>query len=89
MAYITKRGNSYSVRYTYEDEHGKSCDKWESFPTKEEATNRKKQIEHELAAGNPVYDLVSVKKDEGFVATATVALQPELNLTKTTGFTAE
>ena len=22
MAYITKRGNSYSVRYTYEDEHG-------------------------------------------------------------------
>ena len=51
MAYITKRGSSYSVRYTYEDEHGKSCDKWESFPTKEEATNRKKQIEHELAAG--------------------------------------
>ena len=51
MAYITKRGNSYSVRYTYEDEHGKSCDKWESFPTKEEATNRKKQIKHELAAG--------------------------------------
>ena len=45
MAYITKRGNSYSVRYTYEDEHGKSCDKWESFSTKEEATNRKKQIE--------------------------------------------
>ena len=51
MAYITKHGNSYSVRYTYEDEHGKSCDKWESFPTKEEATNRKKQIEHELASG--------------------------------------
>ena len=51
MAYITKRGNSYSVRYTYEDEHGKSYDQWESFPTKEEATNRKKQIEHELAAG--------------------------------------
>ena len=51
MAYITKRGNSYSVRYTYQDEHGKSCDKWESFPTKEEATNRKKQIEHELATG--------------------------------------
>ena len=49
--HISKRGNSYSVRYTYEDEHGKSCDKWESFPTKEEATNRKKQIEHELAAG--------------------------------------
>ena len=41
------------------------------------------------AVDEPVYDLVSVKKDEGFVATATVALQPELNLTKTTGFTAE
>ena len=37
----------------------------------------------------PSYDLVSVKKDEGFVATATVALQPELNLTQTTGFVAE
>ena len=48
MAYITKRGSSYSVRYTYFDEHGKSCDKWESFPTKEEAMNRKKQVEHEL-----------------------------------------
>ena len=52
MAYITKRGNSYSVRYTYQDEHGKSCDKWESFPTKEEAVKRQKQIEHELATGN-------------------------------------
>ena len=35
MAYITKRGSSYSVRYTSQDEHGKSCDKWESFPTQE------------------------------------------------------
>ena len=42
-----------------------------------------------VAVDNPVYDLVSVKKDEGFVATATVALQPELNLTKTTGFTSQ
>ncbi len=39
MAYITKRGNSYSVRYTYQAEHGKNCDKWESFSTKDEATN--------------------------------------------------
>ena len=52
MACITKRGSSYSVRYTYQDEHGKSCDKWESFPTKEEAVKRQKQIEHELATGN-------------------------------------
>ena len=46
MAYITKRGSSYGVRYTYQDEHGKSCDKWESFPTKEEAVKRQRQIEH-------------------------------------------
>ena len=46
--------------------------------------------EHGFApVDDPSYDLVSVKKDEGFVATATVALQPELTLTKTTGFTAE
>ena len=51
MAYITKRGSSYGVRYTYQDEQGKNCNKWESFSTKEEATNRKKQIEHELANG--------------------------------------
>lgn len=51
MAYITKRGNSYGVRYTYQDEQGKNCNKWESFSTKEETTNRKKQIEHELANG--------------------------------------
>ena len=42
MAYITKRGSSYGVRYTYQDEQGKNCNKWESFSTKEEATNRKK-----------------------------------------------
>ncbi len=30
-----------------------------------------------------------MKKDEGFVATATTALQPELKLTQTTGFTSE
>ena len=42
-----------------------------------------------VAVDNPVYDLVSVKKDEGFVATATTALQPELSLTQTTGFKTE
>ena len=66
MAYITKRGSSYSVRYTYQDEHGKSCDKWESFPTKEEAVKRQKQIEHELATGNFLIP-----------STVTVAVLPE------------
>ena len=41
------------------------------------------------AVDEPSYDLVSVKKDEGFVATATTPLQPELNLTQTTGFVVE
>ena len=46
--------------------------------------------EHGFApVDDPSYDLVSVKKDEGLVATATVALQPELKLTKTTGFTSQ
>ena len=34
----------------------------------------------------PSYDLVSVKKEEGFVATATVPLRPELDIAKATGF---
>ena len=38
---------------------------------------------------DPSYDLVSVKKDEGFVATATVALQPELKLNQISGFTSQ
>ena len=52
MAYITKRGNSYSVRYTYEDEHGKSCDKWEIFlqkrrqRTERSRSNMNWQLEH-------------------------------------------
>ena len=41
------------------------------------------------AVDEPSYDLVSVKKDDGFVATATTPLQPELNLTQTTGFHVE
>ena len=38
------------------------------------------------AVDEPVYDLVSVKKDEGFVATASTALQPQLTIDQTTGF---
>lgn len=37
--------------------------------------------------GEPSYDLVSVKKEEGFVATALLALVPHLKLTQYTGFT--
>lgn len=37
----------------------------------------------------PTYDLVSVNKEDGFVATATVALRPEMTLTRAEGFTAK
>ena len=43
--------------------------------------------DHQLnPVDEPSYDLVSVKKEDGFVATATVPLQPALELGKTTGF---
>ena len=45
MASIMKRGNAYSVRYTYTDHHGKPCQGWESFKTKKEAQERKITVE--------------------------------------------
>ena len=43
--------------------------------------------DHDLTpVDEPSYDLVSVKKEDGFVATATVALQPTFVLGKTQGF---
>lgn len=41
---------------------------------------------HYTAIGEPTYDLVSVKKEDGFVATATVILMPELTISQRTGF---
>ena len=46
-----KRGNAYSVRYTYTDHHGKPCQGWESFKTKKEAQERKITVEKELQDG--------------------------------------
>ena len=51
MASITKRGNAYSVRYTYTDHHGKPCQGWETFKTKKEAQERKVTVEKELQDG--------------------------------------
>ena len=51
MASITKRGNTYSVRYTYTDHHGKPCHGWETFKTKKEAQERKITVEKELQDG--------------------------------------
>ena len=47
MASIMKRGDSYSVRYKYEDHSGKPCEGWESFKTKKEAQERKITVEKE------------------------------------------
>ena len=51
MASIMKRGNAYSVRYTYTDHHGKPCHGWETFKTKKEAQERKITVEKELQDG--------------------------------------
>ena len=51
MASIMKRGSAYSVRYTYTDHRGKKHEGWESFKTKQEATERKITIEKELQDG--------------------------------------
>ena len=51
MASIIKRGNAYSVRYTYKDHHGKPCQGWETFKTKKEAQERKVTVEKELQDG--------------------------------------
>ena len=34
MAYITKRGSSYGVRYTYQDKQGKTATNGKVFPRK-------------------------------------------------------
>lgn len=51
MASITKRGNSFAVRYTYTDEKGKVCAGWETCKTETEAKKRKREIEYELDKG--------------------------------------
>ena len=48
MASVTKRGNSYVIRYTYRDEHGQSRSGWESRKTAKEAKERKLEIETAL-----------------------------------------
>ena len=51
MASITKRGNSFAVRYAYTDEKGKVCAGWETCKTETEAKKRKREIEYELDKG--------------------------------------
>ncbi len=47
MASLKKRGKKYVVVYDYKDGQGVRQQKWESFPTKEEALKFKAKIEYD------------------------------------------
>lgn len=51
MASIKKRRNSYSVVYTYTDDKGNKRQKWESYPTYEEAHKRRAEVEFRQDSG--------------------------------------
>ncbi len=51
MASIKKRRNSFSVVYTYTNEKGEKKQKWESYPTYEEAHKRRAEIEYKKGEG--------------------------------------
>lgn len=51
MASIIKRGKSFAVVYEYKDAEGTKRQKWETFPTKREATVRKAEVENQQNKG--------------------------------------
>ena len=51
MASITKRGNSYTVRYYYQNDQGEMMPGWETFSSEKEAKERKQRIEIDLREG--------------------------------------
>lgn len=51
MASIVKRNKKYAVVFSYITEEGEKKQKWETFPTKAEAAQRKKIIEYEQSQG--------------------------------------
>lgn len=51
MASIIKRGKSFAVVYEYKDTEGTKRQKWETFPTKREATARKAEVENQQNKG--------------------------------------
>lgn len=46
MASLVQRGKRYYVVYTYENDAGEKKQKWETFPTKEDALRRKTEVEY-------------------------------------------
>ncbi len=51
MASVIKRKKSYSVIYSYVDEHGETRRKWETWHTHKEAMRRKAEIENQQNEG--------------------------------------
>lgn len=51
MASIVKRGKSFSLVYEYKDAKGVKRQKWETFPTKKEASARKAEVENQQNKG--------------------------------------
>ena len=51
MASIKERNGKYCVIYTYIDESGNKKQKWETYKTKAEAKQRKKEIEYKEGLG--------------------------------------
>lgn len=51
MASIRRRRNSFSVVYTYINEKGEKKQKWESYPTYEEAHKRRAEVEYKQDLG--------------------------------------
>ena len=52
MASIRRRRNSFSVVYTYINEKGEKKQKWETYPTYEEAHKRRAEVEFKQDSGN-------------------------------------
>ena len=51
MASIKERNGKYCVIYIYTDENGNKKQKWETYKTKAEAKQRKKEIEYKEGLG--------------------------------------
>jgi len=54
MASIKERNGKYCVIYTYTDENGNKKQKWETYKTKTEARQRKKEIDYKEGLGQVV-----------------------------------
>ena len=63
MASLVKRNSRFYVVYNYETENGERKQKWESFPTKQEAECRKSEIEYRQQLGSVVIPKCETMED--------------------------